>query len=167
MHSYLRRSSFYLLMNESNDRCDPRGGVFHVQLAFPVKSASDPVVVGARSDEISSGAELLERWEYGDPVEPARYYVHREVNARLRGHVSPAVLPYRKGDIYFFPDCLRSALYTLFMLELSGRQRPAILCARLGCGRCFEPAHSRQQYCETRCQQLAYYYRRKASMQAN
>ena len=73
------------------------GGVFHVQVAFPVKSASDPVVVGARSDEISSGAELLERWEYGDPVEPARYYVHLEVNVRLTGHVSPAVLPYRKG----------------------------------------------------------------------
>ena len=109
--------------------------------------------------------ELLERWEYGDSVEPARYYLHREVNKQLKNHVSPAVLPYRKGEVYFFPDCLRGALYTLLMLELSGRQRPAMLCARPGCGRYFEPAHGRQQYCEKRCQQLAYYYRRKGKAQ--
>ena len=117
--------------------------------------------------ENSNHIELLERWEYGDSVEPARYYLHREVNHQLKDHVSPAVLPYRKGEIYFFPDCLRGALYTLFMLELSGRQRPAVLCARPGCGRYFEPAHGRQQYCEKRCQQLAYYYRRKENVQRN
>ena len=116
-------------------------------------------------EELSSARELLERWEHGDPIEPARYYVHREVNKRLKGHVSPTVLPYRKGEIYFFPDCLRSALYTLFMLELSGRQRPTVLCARPRCGRYFKPAHGRQQYCERRCQQLAYYYRKKGSAQ--
>ena len=112
-------------------------------------------------EENPSDVELLERWRHGDPVEPARYFVHREVNKHLRGHVSPAVLPYRKGDIYFFPDCLRGALYTLFMLELSGRQRPAMLCARPGCGLYFEPAHGRQRYCNKPCQQLAYYYRKK------
>ena len=111
--------------------------------------------------------ELLERWRHGDPVEPARYFVHREVNNRLRGHVSPAVLPFRKGEIFFFPDCLLSSLYTQFMLELSGRNRPAMLCARPGCGRYFEPAHGRQQYCERQCQQLAYYYRKKEKGQTN
>ena len=118
-------------------------------------------------EEIGSDIELLERWVHGDPVEPARYFVHREVNNRLKGHVSPAVLPFRKGEIFFFPDCLRSALYTLFMLELSGRQRPAMLCARPGCGRYFEPEHGRQQYCETHCQQLAYYYRKKEKRPTN
>ena len=118
-------------------------------------------------EDISSGLELLGKWERGDPVEPARYYVHREVNKRLRGHVSPSVLPFRTSDIYFFPDCLRSALYTLFMLELSGRQRPAKLCVRPGCGRYFAPAHGRQQYCEKRCQQLAYYYRKRRMGQEN
>ena len=112
-------------------------------------------------EEISGGTELLERWRYGDPVEPARYFVHREVNRRLRGHVSPAVLPFRKGEIRLFPDCLLSSLYTQFLLELSGRSRPAIVCARHGCGRYFEPAHGRQRYCDKRCQQLAYYYRKK------
>ena len=117
--------------------------------------------------ENTNDIELLERWEYGDSVEPARYYLHREVNRQLKNHASPAVLPYRKGEIYFFPDCLRGALYTLFMLELSGRQRPAMLCARPRCGRYFEPAHGRQQYCEKRCQQLAYYYRKKEKGQTN
>ena len=112
-------------------------------------------------EDNSTDVELLERWEHGDPVEPARYFVHREVNRRLRGHVSPAVLPFRKGEIFFFPDCLLSSLYTQFMLELSGRSRPAILCERPGCGRYFEPTHGRQKYCERRCQQLAYYYRSK------
>ena len=118
-------------------------------------------------EENGSDVELLERWKHGDPVEPARYFVHREVNNRLRGHVSPAVLPFRKGEIFFFPDCLLSSLYTQFMLELSGRNRPAMLCERPGCGRYFEPAHGRQQYCETRCQQLAYYYRKKEKGQTN
>ena len=64
-------------------------------------------------------------------------------NRQLKNHASPAVLPYRKSEIYFFPDCLRGALYTLFMLELSGRQRPAMLCARPGCGRCGSGTSSR------------------------
>ena len=117
--------------------------------------------------EKGSDIELLERWKYGDPIEPARYFVHQEVNNRLRGHVSPAVLPFRKGEIFFFPDCLLSSLYTQFMLELSGRNRPAILCARPGCGRYFDPEHGRQRYCDKRCQQLAYYYRKKEKGQTN
>ena len=112
-------------------------------------------------EENGSDVELLERWKHGDPVEPARYFVHREVNNLLRGHVSPAVLPFRKGEIFFFPDCLLSSLYTQFMLELSGRNRPAMLCERPGCGRYFEPMHGRQKYCNKPCQQLAYYYRSK------
>ncbi len=131
----------------------------------PIGQASVPHFTMLAYEEKAGDAELLNRWQFGDPLEPARYYVHREVNKRLKDHVSPAVLPYRKGEIYFFPDCLLSALYTLFMLELSGRQRPPILCARQNCGRYFEPVHGRQRYCETRCQQLAYYYRKKGKKQ--
>ena len=118
-------------------------------------------------EENGIGIELLERWEHGDPIEPARFFVHREVNNRLRGHVSPAVLPFREGEIFFFPDCLLSSLYTKFMLEISGRNRPAILCERPNCGRYFEPMHGRQKYCEKQCQQLAYYYRKKEKERTN
>ena len=118
-------------------------------------------------EEIDGDKALMERWRHGDPVEPARYFVHREVNRRVRGHVSPTVLPFRNGEIRFFPDCLLSALYTQFMLALSGRTRPTVLCPRTGCGRYFEPAHGRQRYCDKRCQQLAYYYRKKEKGQAS
>ena len=118
-------------------------------------------------EENGINVELLERWKHGDPLEPARYFVHREVNNRLKGHVSPAVLPFREGEIFFFPDCLLTSLYTLFMLEISGRNRPAILCERPNCGRYFEPMHGRQKYCEKQCQQLAYYYRKKDKERTN
>jgi hypothetical protein len=105
---------------------------------------------------------VLQHWEYGDPIEPTRYFIHAEVNERIRGHVSPAVLPFRKSEIQFFPDCLLAAMYTHFLLELSGRTRPAILCAREGCGRYFEPEHGRQAYCDPRCRKLAHYHRSSA-----
>ncbi|MBI4491371.1 MAG: hypothetical protein HY690_01070 [Chloroflexi bacterium] len=116
------------------------------------------VATEARGEQDRS---LLARWRYGDTVEPARYWVCEQVNERLRGHVSPAVLPLRKGEVYFFPDCLRSALYTHLLLEVSGRVRPAMLCARPGCGRYFTPTHGRQRHCSGECRRLAYYYRHK------
>ena len=98
---------------------------------------------------------LLANWAYGDEVEPVRYYVHREINQLMRGHVSPGVLPFRGGDIYFFPDCLLSALYVHFALEVSGRPRPQIACK--GCGRYFRPSHGRR-YCNERCRKLTWYH---------
>ena len=112
-------------------------------------------------EKIENSVELLERWRHGDPLEPVRYFVHLEINKRVKEHVSPAVLPFRKGEIHFFPDCLLSALYTHLMLEISEQSRPSILCKRPNCGQYFEPTHGRQKYCNTRCQKLAHYYRTK------
>jgi hypothetical protein len=113
------------------------------------------------SEAMGEGSQdLLARWRFGDPIEPARYYVHREVNTQLRGHVSPAVLPFRQGEILFFPDCLLAAIYTHFALELSGRRRQPILCARPGCGRYFQPSNRRQVYCDASCRSLAWLDRR-------
>jgi hypothetical protein len=101
-------------------------------------------------------ADLLANWAEGDAIEPARFYVHREVNGKMRGHVSPAVLPFRRGEIFFFPDCLLGGIYTHFALELSGRMRPAILCARRGCGVYFTPTRRDQRYCTSACRKLAW-----------
>ena len=101
---------------------------------------------------------LLAKWRYGDEIEPIRYYVHRTINERMRGHVSPAVLPYRGGDIHFFPDCLLSALYVHFAMEVSGEQRPQIVCK--GCGRYFRPNHGHQRYCNDRCRKLTHYHKK-------
>ena len=116
-------------------------------------------LVGMRvlaSETDTSTASLLNRWSYGDVVEPAQYYVHLEVNERLRGHVTPAVLPFNKGEILMFPDSLLSAMYTLFALELSGRQRPSIECA--GCGVYFPPQHGSQRYCRQSCRKQRWYH---------
>lgn len=104
-------------------------------------------------EQLGTG-DLLKRWALGDPLGPARYFVHREINAHLKGKVSPAVLPFLEGAIYFFPDSLLSALYVHFALEVSGTPRPRSLCARPGCGRYFHPHHGRQKFCSDQCRKL-------------
>lgn len=91
--------------------------------------------------------ELLDRWKVGDVVEPAAYYVHEQVNARLKGTVSPAVLPFRDDNLVLFPHNLLSALYVHFALSLSGKKLPALQCAADGCGRYFYPSKVGQKYC--------------------
>ena len=40
-------------------------------------------------------------------------------------------------------------MYVQLAMEVSGKERPAILCA--GCGKYFVPLHGRKRYCEPRC----------------
>lgn len=116
------------------------------------------------ASEALGDEELLARWKYDDPIEPARYYVHQQVNRGMHGHVHPTVLLYRKGQIFFFPDCLLSAMYVHFALEISGRPRAAKLCERSGCGEYFIPMkRSDQRFCDDRCRKLASYHRLKQS----
>jgi len=114
------------------------------------------------TSSLLEGQEILTHWQYGDSVEPARYYVYQRVNERLSSHVSPVVWPFVDGEILFYPDCLLSAMYLLFALELSGRVRPSIICR--GCGRYFTPVHGRQRYCDETCRKLDWYNRNKAKM---
>lgn len=108
--------------------------------------------------------ELLARWRPRDTREPVRFYVHTQVNRRLRGHVSPIVLPYAEDGsrIAHFPDSLLAALYVLFGLELAA-EKPAAVCKYAGCpyGRTFTPTRSNQQYCSEQCKRNASYHRVK------
>lgn len=106
-----------------------------------------------------ASSELLDRWPPGDTIEPIRFFIYREVNKVLDGRVKPAVLPYRANDLYFFTDSLLAALYALFTMELTGKVRPAIVCA--GCGTYFVPVHGRQAYCEESCRKLAWHHAHK------
>ena len=81
----------------------------------------------------------------GDPVEPPRYVVHREVNMRLRGHVAPQLMPFRGDEIYVWPDSLLAATYVLFALEVTGRSGPWCTCK--GCGDPYPRTHGSQRYC--------------------
>ena len=73
------------------------------------------------------------------------------------------MLPFRKGDIYLFPDSLKAAIYTLVALELSGRQRPSVICA--GCGSYFIPGHGRQRFCEDACRKRSWHQKHKKEVQ--
>lgn len=113
-------------------------------------------VIAHRS--VQSQRELLGRWKVGDLIEPARYYVHKEVNDKLKGRVSPAVLPFRRGEIAFFPESLLASLYLLFALELSGR-RQQVECQ--GCGEYFTPGRANQRYHNDRCRKTAFNSRQR------
>jgi hypothetical protein len=111
------------------------------------------------------GPGLLERWMFDDTVEPARYYVHREVNKKLRGHVNPQVLAYVDTgyNIVFIPDSLLAALYVLFALELAGGI-PQATCAYKRCPtrkQTFVPQRTNQIYCSGKCRRNDSYYRVK------
>lgn len=110
--------------------------------------------------EYSDPDGLLARWARDDPVAPAWYYIHLMVNRRLRGHVSPAVLPYMpEGQrIVHVPDSLLAALWVLLALDLAGGV-PERVCAH--CGKPFTPTRRDEKYCNSRCRKLAWYHRNK------
>lgn len=96
---------------------------------------------------------LLRRWKFGkDVIEPARFYVHTEVNEAMRGHVSPAILPLVKGQLALFPHDLLAAIYVHFALEMSGRTRPARICGY--CNMFFTPSRSDQRFCSSSCRSM-------------
>ena len=112
-------------------------------------------------DGIGSTPLLRDRWKWGDVLEPARYYVFREVNKRLNGHTSPVVDPFEKGRIFLQPDSLLTALYVQFAMELAGWTRPQIICR--GCGSFFVPTHASQKFCEVACRKRQWYMEKKGS----
>lgn len=110
-------------------------------------------------------SELLERWQKsrGSVIEPAKYYVCREVNKRLEGHVAPKILPFVNDKIYLFPDSLLSALWVMFLMEITGniRVRQCDFC-----GEWKEVIKTRDScYCNNACRQAA--FRKKKREKAN
>jgi len=111
--------------------------------------------------------ELLERWQRGMPIEPAKYYVYHKVNERLKGHVAPQILPFLEDRIYLFPDSLLAALWVLFLMELTGSVRLR-QCDLQECGKWKEVKVTRGSfYCSDTCRQKAYYKRVKQKKEAN
>jgi hypothetical protein len=114
--------------------------------------------LGSESQE-----RMLEEWQPGDVIEPARYFLYTEINMHLSGHVSPSLTLNSDKGIYMYPDCLLSALYVLFSLEVAGLVRPPIMCN--GCGSYFVPemsGRSTRKYCGTSCRKRVHYRKRFA-----
>jgi hypothetical protein len=113
------------------------------------------------ASESLPGEVSYTQWKDKDVIGPAYYYLCRQINKRLENHASPRILPFLDGEIYMFPDGLLSAMYVMFVLEVSRRTHPAIQCR--GCGVYFVPTHKRQAYHDDACRKLAYYHRKRSN----
>ncbi len=108
-------------------------------------------------------AEAFADFRPGEIVKPARYYLHRRLSERLRGHINPVVLPFAGGRIRFFPDSLLSAIYLHFAREVTGAKRDERECENPRCrnGGYFLPGRRDQRHCDKNCRETAGYHRRK------
>ena len=114
----------------------------------------------ASAIEIEEG-DLAGRIKRRDLAGPARLHVHREVNERLRGHVSPAVPAFLESPVMRnFPDSLLAAIYFRFALDLvSPTSRESI------CDHCHQPfvqGRSDKRFCSKNCKENARYHREVA-----
>lgn len=112
----------------------------------------------------NSNSQVFSRWTRGDVIEPAKYYVIREVNKRLEGHLNlKLLLPPKKEDapskFYLFPDSLRAALWLMVLMELMGKIRVRQCDI---CGKWKEVNLTRDTFhCSNACKQAAYRKRKK------
>jgi len=121
-------------------------------------------VFGATVATDDENGAILSRWRIHDVVDPAKYYVLKELNEKLKEHVAPKVfLPEDKNatphKIYLVPDSLLAALWVLFLMEVTGRTRVR-RCDN--CGNWKELKYNRPVfYCSIACKQAAYRKRKK------
>ena len=107
------------------------------------------------------------RWRRGDVIEPAKHFVIREVNERLKGHLDLRLLVPDQNDespstFYLFPHSLRSALWVMVLMELTAKTR---LRQCDICGEWKEVHLSRNPfYCGDACKQAAYRKRKKEAI---
>ena len=96
---------------------------------------------------------LLTRWHRGDLKGPALYYLSLELDKRLLNTLTPRMLALRNCEVYFFPDTLLSAIWLMFLLEISGRTRllPCVIC-----GEYFHTQDPRARFCSARCRMRNY-----------
>jgi hypothetical protein len=113
--------------------------------------------------EIAAMGQTLEAWDRQQASDGPADDVRGDVNARLRGHVHPRLLPPGAGEyrIVFTPDSLLAALYVLFALEVA-KDEPRRVCAYKACGQVFTPRRRNQHYCSDSCRRNASYHRVKA-----
>jgi hypothetical protein len=91
---------------------------------------------------------LLTRWHRGELKGPALYYISLEMDKRLLNALTPRMLALENREVYFLPDTLLSAVWLMFLLEISGSTR------LLPCGVCGEYFHTqdpRAKFCSARC----------------
>ncbi len=118
-------------------------------------------LAAAKEGEFPIRPKLIKTWEYGDRLNPIRYFVTSKVNQRLEGHLNAAVMPFSGsvdgGEILFFPDTLLGALYLLFALEITNHGFTKI-CPQ--CDGIFRTTNRRRDYCSDACKKAGWEPRR-------
>jgi hypothetical protein len=99
--------------------------------------------------------EMLLQWKHNDMVNPARYYLNKQIDARLKDHVKLFV---SDDDMYMQFDSLLAALYSSFKWEVLGKGYAPKFC--LHCGEIFTPTRIDQKY-HRKCQKNANWHRHK------
>jgi len=123
-------------------------------------------VPGLASSNDESTAHLAKQWSEGKSMnqarytEPARFFVCRMVNERLRDGVMPQVMPLQDSRVYLLPKTLLDAMWLMFMWEISGETK-TLLC--LQCKKWAESDDPRREYCSNTCRQRAYRIRKSES----
>ncbi len=126
-----------------------RTRVFRVKFeprVFPGRRPEAGYHTEVLSDGHGIAPALVQLVKPGEVTKLVRYYVCREVNKRLKGHVSPQLLPFEADikDVHLFPENLLAALWVMFMREVTG-QTKIERCPV--CETRFEARGSRDKYC--------------------
>jgi hypothetical protein len=119
--------------------------------------------LGARDIHLVSRANmnLLSTWANGDPIGPALYYISLEMEKRLVNALTPKISASGEREIYIHPDTLLSAIWLMFLLEISGKSR--LLRCNI-CGDFFNTQDPRAQFCSTRCRMRNYRNRKSKEL---
>jgi len=96
---------------------------------------------------------LLNRWHKGDLKGPALYYISLEIDRHLLNTLTPRMPDLKEREILIFPDRLLSAIWIMFLLEISGGTR--LLRCDI-CGEYFNTYDPRTRFCSTRCRMRNY-----------
>ncbi|MCJ7515838.1 MAG: hypothetical protein MUO89_07745 [Dehalococcoidia bacterium] len=96
---------------------------------------------------------LLNRWHRGDLKGPALYYISLEMDRHLLNTLTPRMPDPKEREIFFFPNILLSAIWFMFLLEVSGGTR--LLRCDI-CGEYFNTYDPRTRFCSTRCRMRNY-----------
>ncbi|MBN2099869.1 MAG: hypothetical protein JW753_09785 [Dehalococcoidia bacterium] len=130
------------------------------RLTLRYKGVTDAARAGERASSVTLASrhinpQLLELVRQGELFRPAKYYVCREINARLKQSVYPQLLPFSKDirDVHLFPKNLLTAMWVMLSQELLGQTR------KQRCPICqtrFEVTGARSKYCSQKCRQKAW-----------
>ena len=134
-----------------------------------IESVRSGALLGTEGDTLLDSdynihPDLVKRWHYGDVLEPAFFWLCQEINKKLEGGIYPQIFPFTDKKVYLTPENLLSAMWLMFMWEVTG-EKAIEKCP--ACGDWFEQVDPREHYCTKACKQKAYRDRSKSKTDLN